>query len=361
MNPREPDTKSPAFAAFQPHFAKVLQEHGYLLALEIGAGGQAVVYRCQCIRDGEDYAVKITEAGDEKAVPAELEALQSVWNPHVINVYDSFVAGGFRFMVLEYCPGGSLLDHLRAAPIPMDQLWRLGRQIIEALIACHSHGVAHLDVKPQNILIDKFGRAKLCDFGLAWRKGCGAVSNQFKGSVAFVAPEILRKVDHDPLKADVWSVGVTLYVCATGRLPWPTTVKEFLAGVAKGLGETDDSVPSDFEQILRRMIVPDPNARASLTEIAQEFVAKCNRNAPPERARNSILALHNWGRSTHLRRLRLLPDGQGDKSPIPHRRSDIGLDGANGRRIGSLLLNPSVLNALRDGRGRRGSGSALLK
>jgi serine/threonine protein kinase len=254
-----------------PLFAHLLSAEGYTLESEIGCGGQAIVYRCHCDRDSETYAVKISHAAHELTVPAELEALQVVWNPHVINVFGTFIAEGFRFIILEFCPGGSVHDLLQEGPMPAQRLWGLGHQVIEALAACHVRGVAHLDIKPQNILIDRHGRAKLCDFGLAKRAGNGELSDQFKGSVAFMAPEIMRKHVYDPFAADVWSLGVTFYVCATGHLPWPTTAKEFFAGVAKGLEKVDEMVPEDFAAVLKMMIVPDPDQRARLEDLVPIF------------------------------------------------------------------------------------------
>jgi serine/threonine protein kinase len=186
-------------------------------------------------------------------------------------------------MVLEYCPGGSLFDMISDGPIPMARLWPLGKQVLDALIACHQHGIAHLDIKPQNILLDKFGRAKLCDFGLARRVEIGRLTQQFKGSVAFLAPEILRKQHYDPFKADVWSLGVTFYVCASGHLPWPTKAAEFFAGVSRGLSEVDDDIPPDFGDVLKRMIVPDPSARCQLAELAPIFEQKCEMCVKPLR------------------------------------------------------------------------------
>jgi serine/threonine protein kinase len=283
----EADTKGLELRRSRPLFAEILARQGYGLESEIGAGGQAIVYSCYRERDGEQYAVKIALAEDEVTVPAELLALQAVWNPNIINVYMTFISEGFRFIVLEFCPGGSLHDMIKEGPIPMGRLWPLGRQIVYALRACHTEGVAHLDIKPQNILIDKHGRAKLCDFGLAKRTDSGQLSNQFKGSVAFMAPEILRKHDYDPFKADVWSLGVTFYVCATGHLPWPTTAKEFFAGVARGLDHVDQSLPVDFAIVLKMMIIPDPQARARLIEVVPFFENKCE--GQPKFARISSL------------------------------------------------------------------------
>jgi serine/threonine protein kinase len=279
----EIDPKPNDFSQYESHFAILLSAHGYILNCKIGAGGQAVVYLCESIRGSGTYAIKVGEQEDEHSIPAELQALQAVWNPHVINVYETFIDDGFRFMVLEYCPGGSLYDMVNSGPIPMDRLWGLGKQVIDALIACHQQGIAHLDIKPQNILLDKLGRAKLCDFGLASRVDIGCLSEQFKGSIAFLAPEILRKQHYDPFKADVWSLGVTFYVCASGHLPWPTKAAEFFAGVSRGLSDVDDDIPLAFGDLLRRMIVPDPSARCQLEELTPIFEQKCELSAKSQR------------------------------------------------------------------------------
>jgi serine/threonine protein kinase len=278
------------FSAFHSLFTTVLSDHGYIYNSKIGSGGQAVVYLCQSNRDSELYAVKIAKSGDEATVPTELRALQNVWNPHVINIYETFIDSGFRFIVLEYCPGGSLHELLRRGAVPLDDLWVLGHQILEALTACHSVGIAHLDIKPQNILIDKNGRAKLCDFGLAIFDN-GELSHQFKGSAAFLAPEILRMVDYDPLKADVWSLGVSLYVTATGVLPWPTAAREFFAGAARGLPENDARIPAELADVLRKMVVPRPEARAPLSELAADFDRHCREIARKMPTRTPSFAL----------------------------------------------------------------------
>jgi serine/threonine protein kinase len=271
----EPDGKGAELRSYRALFERILADQGYTLESEIGYGGQAILYRCQHVRDNETYAVKIAREEDQVAVPAELLALQAVWDPHIINVYVSFTAEGFRFMILEFCPGGSLFDMIKDGPIPINRFWPLGKQIVDALKACHAEGVAHLDIKPQNILFDRHGRAKLCDFGLAKRTEGHHLSNQFKGSLAFMAPEIMRKHEYDPFKADVWSVGVTFYVALTGHLPWPTTMKEFLAGVARGLEGVDDNIPADLLGILKMMVEPDPAARLELNEVVPFFEAKC--------------------------------------------------------------------------------------
>jgi serine/threonine protein kinase len=92
----------------------------------------------------------------------------------------TFTARRFRFIILEFCPGGSLQNMIKEGPIPMQRFCPLAKQIVDALKSCHAEGVAHLDIKPHNILIDKHGHPKLCDFGMAKRPDSGQLAHQFQ-------------------------------------------------------------------------------------------------------------------------------------------------------------------------------------
>jgi serine/threonine protein kinase len=252
--------------AFDPTLSQILSRHGFSFLSVLGSGGEGYVVQCHSDRRSEDYAVKIFSFPSDSK-PPEIVALESVWSPHVINVYETFQESNLCFIVLEYCPGGSLMDCvLRDGPIDYERLVPLSLEILAALRACHDRGIAHLDIKPQNILLDKLGRAKLSDFGCA-QKCSDSPSHQFRGSLAFIAPEVGKHCDYDPMKADVWSLGVTFYFCAAGQMPWAVNSEEFLRAHLYGLESADPIVNRDFLKILRRMIVANPSERASLDEV----------------------------------------------------------------------------------------------
>jgi serine/threonine protein kinase len=242
-----------------------LAAHGYDYIADIGSGAQGVVYLCISRRDQREYAVKV---GRTTVTAPELEILKSVCHPNVIYIYETFVESGYLFMVLEYCPGGSIADLALAGPIPCDLLYTFTEQVFHALQACHDAKIAHGDLKPQNILMNNNGRAKLVDFGLA-QVHQGDLSIQFKGSFAYLAPEVVRQDPFDPFKADVWSLGVTLYGMAAGKLPWPENLPRsaFQEYISQGLREVDPVIPPDFANLLRHMIVADPAERPSLDQI----------------------------------------------------------------------------------------------
>jgi serine/threonine protein kinase len=200
-------------------------------------------------------------------------------------MYDSFVESKYRFIVLEYCPGGSLAEKLAAGPLAREELFSACVQLISALRACHSVRVAHSDLKPQNILLNRQGRLKLADFGLA-NVHQGDLSSQFKGSLAYIAPEVLRHELFDPFKADVWSLGVTFYVMATGKLPWPENLRssELYDCIVRGLPPLGDSIPHELASLLPQMVVPDPAQRLSIDQVdPRQFLPPEIRRVPSRR------------------------------------------------------------------------------
>jgi serine/threonine protein kinase len=249
----------------QEELSNILHLHDYHLVCDIGTGCYGTVFLCISDRDQEQYAVKV---GNEKATLQELQVLQSIWHPNIIYIYETFVESGCTFIVLEYCPGGTIADVLADGPMPRSQLFVVAEQLVNALRVCHSAKIAHGDIKPQNIFMNKCGRAKLADFGLA-KVHEGDLSVQFKGSLGYLAPEVLRHDAFDPFKADVWSLGVTFYCMAAGKLPWPEQLKQaqFHDYICGGLAQVDPAVPPEFAAILQTMIVGDPASRVSADQI----------------------------------------------------------------------------------------------
>jgi serine/threonine protein kinase len=113
------------------------------------------------------------------------------------------------------------------------------------------------------------------------------LSVQFKGSLAYLAPEVIRQDAFDPFKADVWSLGVTFYAMAAGKLPWPEQLKQaqFYDYICGGLRDVDPVVPPEFVEILRTMIVGDPAKRISLEDINTEALHHTIKTVPKSKTR----------------------------------------------------------------------------
>jgi predicted Ser/Thr protein kinase len=155
----------------------------------------------------------------------EARALAALDHPSVVRVYDSGRAGGRWYFVMEYVDGTDLRRMLRAGRVEPREALAIVAQVCDALQYAHDQGVVHRDIKPENILVDRQGRVKIADFGLAkivGRAGDAFAltgSHQAMGTPHYMAPEQIehpQTVDH---RADIYSLGVVLYELLTGELP----------------------------------------------------------------------------------------------------------------------------------------------
>jgi hypothetical protein len=196
----------------------------------LGAGGVAVVYRAVDERCGREVALKMllpqlaADASVRRTFVREAGALRLLDHPAIVRCLDAAAAGDEAppFIVLDFVAGGSLRRHLDAGVRLDDQQLRaLGGQIAAALDHAHRRGVLHLDLKPANILLDEGGAPKLADFGAARVQAAAGLtgSSQLWGSPAYMAPELFRGERGDP-RSDLFSLGVILFECAAGSLPW---------------------------------------------------------------------------------------------------------------------------------------------
>lgn len=127
---------------------------------------------------------------------------------------------------MELAEGGDMLDALKANKGPLDEvkakLWF--KQICEAIRYMHGNGIAHRDLKSENVLISKTGNIKVTDFGFARvcidQKGKRLLSETYCGSAAYVGPEVLKAKPYNPMLSDIWSLGVVLYVMVNNAIPF---------------------------------------------------------------------------------------------------------------------------------------------
>jgi serine/threonine protein kinase len=256
---------------------RTLYRQGFTRGEEIGGGGCAVVYeiRSHKYRENSSFALKLVNRTLEdediiESFTAEANALSRIAHPNVIQFFSFFKSPSFLYLVLEFCPGGSMQTVIeRYGAVPTAQLARYGGEVVSALRYCHGMQIAHRDIKPSNILIDKYNRAKLADFGLAMLTVHKELVEKYCGSLSYVAPEIIQKHPFDALAADIWSLGVTLFEMTTGKLPWESLDIENLKDeIIKGSFQIPAGMPVDFAAAIQRMIVIDPSERATADELA---------------------------------------------------------------------------------------------
>lgn len=197
----------------------------------IGKGGMGAVYKARQPALDRWVALKILPPQTEEAASPtarfnrEARALAHLSHPNIVAVYDFGQADDLCYFVMEYVDGASLRQLLRAGRISSREALQIIPQICDALQYAHDEGVVHRDIKPENVLVDRKGRVKIADFGLAKIMGCEpkllhlTAEGQRLGTPHYMAPEQLehpQTVDH---RADIYSLGVVFYELLTGELP----------------------------------------------------------------------------------------------------------------------------------------------
>ncbi|MBI3831294.1 MAG: serine/threonine protein kinase [Planctomycetes bacterium] len=207
--------------------------HGLEIERKLGAGGMGVVYKARQPNLDRSVAVKVLPKAlsDDPEFTLrfmrEARALASLNHPNIVAVYDFGVEGGRYFFVMEFVDGTSLRPVLDRKAMTAPEALKIVPMLCEALEYAHTEGVVHRDIKPENILLDKKGRVKIADFGLAKLLDRGGPGGQTKmtqtnvvmGTPHYMAPEQYenaKSVDH---RADIYSIGVLFYEMLTGELP----------------------------------------------------------------------------------------------------------------------------------------------
>jgi serine/threonine protein kinase len=202
----------------------------------LGQGGMGAVYKARQRRLDRLVALKILppqiamNLGFEERFTREARSLARLNHPHIVTLYDFGEAGGLYYFLMEYVDGLNLRQMISGNKLEPREALAIVPQVCEALQYAHDEGIVHRDIKPENILLDKKGRVKIADFGLAklMRRGdepAGRAafgltgSQQVMGTPHYMAPEQLERpqgVDH---RADIYSLGVVFYEMLTGELP----------------------------------------------------------------------------------------------------------------------------------------------
>ncbi len=247
---------------------------GYRLGARIGVGAHSVVYRAHQPSVGRDVAVKVirSELADDPAFvrrfAVEAQTVARLSHPHVVPLHDFWREAGRAYLVMQHVDGGNLEDVLRQGPFDLQRLVRCVAEVADALDFAHRRGVVHRDVKPSNILLDREGNAYLADFGIALHDGPDPEVPDLRsvGSPTFAAPEQFDDVRAGPA-ADVYALGVVVYVAYTGRLPWPDATdtltlsrrhrSEPLPPADTGTPGVDEAV----DRVVARATAKDPSRR----------------------------------------------------------------------------------------------------
>lgn len=204
----------------------------YEVLARVARGGMGVVYRARHVYIDKIVALKVLDPALVsrpeliERFRTEAQSLARVEHENVVKVIDILEDEGVHFIVMDFAEGVNLRNHVKQnGPMPGDELLSVARQSAEALYAAHREGILHRDIKPENLIMNRSGRCKLADFGLAGDLRLISEGHEGPlnfGTPAYSAPEVLRKMVPDK-RSDIFSYGATLYYLATGEPPFGQT------------------------------------------------------------------------------------------------------------------------------------------
>lgn len=260
---------------------------GYELLTCLGGGAITTVYSARACDTDFPCAVKVLRPDwDDQPVAVKLlqreaRACLGVQHPHLVRVLDAHVMTPPHYLVMEYLAGESLRRRMRrdyhlSQP---NALW-IARQTAEALAALHRAGFIHGDVKPENIRLVDVGKAILLDLGFAHRPGENAPfleKGYVLGTVNYLAPELCSPEPKDDVRADIYSLGVTLFELLTGQLPYPTgtpleTMRRHLTEEPTLLTDHLPDAAASLTELIDSMLSRDPNDRPRADRLVHDLI-----------------------------------------------------------------------------------------
>ena len=243
----------------------------YRVKQTIGGGGMANVYLARDIILDRDVAVKVLRleyANDEEFIARfhrEAHSAASLSHPNIVNIYDVGEEDGIYYMVMEYVDGMTLKKYIQTyGSVEEVEALEIMKQITSAISHAHSHDIVHRDIKPQNILIDSYGKVKVTDFGIAVALSATSLTqtNSVLGSVHYLSPEQARGGMANK-KSDIYSLGIVLFELLTGRLPFwgqsaVSIALKHLQSETPSLRRWIPDIPQSVENIVLKATAKDP-------------------------------------------------------------------------------------------------------
>lgn len=285
---------------------EALEQRGYLIGRKIGKGSYATVLTSQ-YTDKSGKSIKLackivnkTKApGDflDKFFPRELDILTKIEYPYIIQTHSILQRGSKIFIFMRYAENGDLLDYvLKNGPInePQAKIWFY--QIAKGLKYLHGLNIAHRDLKCENVLLSKNMNIKLADFGFSRyctdTFGHRILSNTYCGSGAYAAPEVVNAVPYNPKIADIWSIGVILFIMINGSMPFDDENLSKLLSDQKNKKyqfspKIINSASSTVRMVIDALLEPDITKRWNL-----DHILKCNWLKRDEFNESSMMGLN---------------------------------------------------------------------
>jgi len=256
----------------------------YVGAQLVGRGGMGEIYRATDTSLGRAVAIKVLDDrySQDANVRARftreaLAAARLSGNPNIVTIYDVGEHNDRPYIVMEYIGGGSLEQRLRdGGAVSTRQALDWLEQAANALDAAHREGVVHRDVKPANLLLDRYGRVHVADFGIASAAGLGSLTQTgtVLGTASYLSPEQAKGERTTPA-SDLYSLGVVAFELMTGRRPFEADsvaaeAAAHVTGVLPSVCDVNPQAPCELDPVFEQALAKEPSRRHGS---AAEFVA----------------------------------------------------------------------------------------
>jgi eukaryotic-like serine/threonine-protein kinase len=264
----------------------------YRIVRKLGAGGMADVYLAEDQELGRRVAIKILNgrhANDQQFIERfrrEAKNAAALNHPNIVSIYDRGEAEETYYIAMEYLDGRTLKELVVGhGPAPVNVAIEYARQILSALRFAHRHGIVHRDIKPHNVLVDREGRVKVTDFGIA-RAGTSQMTEtgSIVGTAQYLSPEQARGGEVDQ-RSDLYSLGVVLYELLTGRTPFdgdtPVEIAmKHLSNVPQQPSALRKDIPPELDMVVMRALAKDPEDRYQSADEMEADLERVLRGAP---------------------------------------------------------------------------------
>jgi serine/threonine protein kinase/Tfp pilus assembly protein PilF len=265
----------------------------YEIIEELGKGGMGRVYRVEDIKTREEIALKLIKpefATDKKTIERfrnELTSARKITHKNVCRMYDLGEEKGLHFITMEYILGQDLKGLIRqTGQLTVSKAISIAKQICDGLTEAHNLGVVHRDLKPNNIMIDRGGNAKIMDFGIARAaKGKGITgSGVMIGTPQYMSPEQVGGKEVDQ-RSDIYSLGIILYEMLTTQLPFegdtPLTIGvKQKTEMPRDPKELNEQIPDGLSRVILKCLAKDREDRYQSTEDVKSDLEKLEQGLP---------------------------------------------------------------------------------
>ncbi|XP_052606579.1 sperm motility kinase Z-like [Peromyscus californicus insignis] len=243
----------------------------YTILKALGQGGSAKVMLALHRLTGATVAVKALVKQEKWCEPpvSEVDIMRMLRHPNIVSLLQVIETEWNIYLIMEVAEGEQLFNRIqKSGCLKEDEARSILVQLFSAIGYCHDEGIAHRDLKPDNVIVDEHGKVKIIDFGLGVRFRPGQKLEKPCGAFQFIPPEVFLGFPYDGPKADVWTLGVLLYYMVTGIVPFAgDTLSELREQVLHGRYDIPYQLSKDLRSMISLLLTVNSRQRPTVRDL----------------------------------------------------------------------------------------------